>query len=203
MTDHARRLAERFGMTRADIEHLLTATQAEYSKDTPPPSALLPEPPIARPRSNPKPLSGGFLAVVFAVLLIGLGIAASLKQGCFPQRRERRIAEENRLHPKPVDTSKKTENPVAAQADSSGEQPSAPIPPTNVPPGQLPPESLAGIPKSTAHHATPASPRPLLQTTSNFEAEERLADLRADGNTKARIKSVRKHEAISYPVLAK
>jgi hypothetical protein len=201
-------------MTRADIEHLLTATQAEYSKDTPPSTLpptppllstppLFPEQPIARPRSNPKPLSGGFLAVMFAVLLIGLGIAASLKQGCFQQRSERRIAAENRLHPKPVDTSKKTQNPATGQVDSVSDQPSAPIPPTNVPPGQLPPESLAGIPKSTAHHATPASPRPLLQTTSNFEAEERLADLRADGNTKARIKSVRKHGSISYQVLAK
>jgi hypothetical protein len=197
------RLAERYGMTRADIELLLTATHAEYSKDTPPTPALLPEPPIARPRSNPKPLSGGFLAVVFAVLLIGLGIAASLKQGCFPQRSDRRMAAENRAHQKSVDTLKKTQNPAASQADSSSEQPSAPIPPTNVPPGQLPPESLSGIPKSIAHHATPAAARPLLQTTSNFEAEERLADLRADGNTKARIKSVRKRGAISYQIFSK
>jgi hypothetical protein len=44
---------------------------------------------------------------------------------------------------------------------------------------------------------------PVLQTSSNFEAEERLADLRADGNTKAHIKSVRKHGSVSYQVLAR
>ncbi len=209
MTDHAARLAERFGMTRADIEHLLTATHAEYSGDTPPPPGLLqtptvlPEQPIVRSASNPKPLSGGFLAVIFAVLLVGLAIAASLKEGCFPQRSDRRMAAENRSHPKPVDTLKKMQNPEAGQADSSSNQPTAPIPPTNVAPGELPPESLSGIPKSIAHHVKSASPRPILQTTSNFEAEERLADLRADGNTKARIKSVRKHGAVSYQVLAK
>jgi hypothetical protein len=194
--ERAARLAERFGMTRADIEHLLTETNAEYSKDAPSPAPLPLEVPIVTSGSRPKPLSGGALAIIFAILLIGLAIALSLKQGYFQQRSDRLTAAENRSHPKPVDTMKNVQNQEV-------EQSAAPIPPTTVPAGELPPESQVGIPRSVVHHAKPVAPRPLLQTTSNFEAEEKLADLRADGNTNARIRSVRKHGAVSYQVLSK
>jgi hypothetical protein len=196
MSDHARRLAERFGMTRADIEHLLTDTHAEYAKDTPPKSSLPPVESAAPASSHPKPLSGGVLAVIFTILLIGLGIALSLKQGCFEQRRDRLAAPDNRSHAKPADSTKNIQ-------DQEPEQSAAPFPPTTVPPGELPPEAQVKIPKSITHHAKAASPRPLLQTSSEYEAEERLADLRADGNTKARIRSIRKHGTVSYQIISK
>ncbi len=198
MSDHARRLADRFGMTRADIEHLLTDTHAEYATDTRQAPALPPVAPVASSGSYPKPLSGGVLAVIFAILLIGLGIALSLKQGYFEQRRDRSVAPDNRSHAKPADSAKITQ-------DQEAEQSAAPIPPTTVPPGELPPEAQVKIPspRKTTHHTRAASPRPLLQTSSEYEAEEHLADLRADGNTNARIRSTRKHGTVSYQVLSK
>ncbi len=211
-------------MTRADIEHLLTQTHAEYSGGAPPPpSVVLPaaRPAAAMPaaeanpapiippasQSRPQPLSGGALAIIFAILLIGLGIAFSINQGYFQQRSSRTSTAVNPTHPKPADTVKN--NP----SDSSEDEPTPPFQPTAVPPGQLPPEAEVGPPTSPApsnppkhtptHHARSSAAHPLLQTSSEFDAEERLADLRADGNSKARIKAVHKHGTVSYQVLAK
>jgi hypothetical protein len=80
-----------------------------------------------------------------------------------------------------------------------------------VAPGELPPEAQVSRQITAAHPARITSPhpfrkvaaRPLLQTSSEFDAEERLADLRADGNTKAHIRPVHKHGTVSYQVLAK
>jgi hypothetical protein len=194
-SERADRLAERFGMTRADIEHLLTNTNAEYSSGNPAPSAPAPAALSTATVSKPKPLGAGSLAIIFAILLVGLMIAFSLKEGYFPQRPDRIAASENRAHAKPADTAK------------TDDQSAPPFQPTTVPPGELPPEAQVTIPHSVTHGVTnstkPASVRPALQTSSEFEAEERLAELRADGNTKARIKSVRKHGTVSYQVFGK
>jgi hypothetical protein len=42
--------------------------------------------------------------------------------------------------------------------------------------------------------------RPLLRTSSNFEAEERLAELRAEGKSKAHLKSINKHGSVHFQV---
>jgi hypothetical protein len=206
-SERARQLAERFGMTRADVENVLTETHAEYSGDALPPAMLAPEAPIEQAaRATPnaessaipsaastrtQPLSGGFIAVLLTVLLIGLGIALSFRQGCFQQRHEREAA-------KPVDT-------IQNMLNNAAEQASSPRPPTNVPPGEVPPEALA-VPREEppANHADhTAASKPTLETSSNFEAEERLAELRANGNSHARMKTIRKGGSISYQVLAK
>ena len=221
-SDRASRLAERFGMTRADMEGLLTETHAEYPNAPLPPATLTPHVPIERaaetittpPASSTpapvqpqsKPLSGGFIAGLFTVLLIGLGIALSFHQGCFQQRHEISAA-------KPVDT-------VQNMLNNAAEQASTPRPPTNVPPGEVPPESLvvpreeppgtSGQPsnsgsttESQAKRAAVSAPRPVLQTSSEFEAEERLAELRADGNSHARIRVLHKSGRVAYQVVAR
>ena len=223
--ERTRRLAERFGMTREDVEHLLSATNAEYSSPTLPPTEIAEESPIERaaerisspPTSQPtvptstsqnKPLSGGVIAGIFIVLLIGLGIALSFREGCFEQRGMKQAS-------KPVDT-------VQRILDSAAEQASAPSAPTQVAPGELPPESTT-IPQESPpgttgppSHSTspseskPASPhgaasasKPLFTTTSEFQAQERLAELRADGNTHAHILAKRKGGSLSYQVFGK
>ncbi len=207
-TERSARLAERFGMTRADIEHLLTQTHSEYSGGAPTaplapieqaknPVSNAEEPGNRSEASGPQPLGGASLAIIFAILLVGLVIAFSLKQGYFEQRHDRQAAADSRARAKLADTTKSAE-----------EQSAAPIPPTTVPPGELPPESQVGIANRVAHH-TPshvphqAAPHPALQTSSEFEAEETLADLRAEGNTKAHVKSIRKHGTMSYQVFSK
>jgi len=217
MTDHAQRLAERFGMTRADIEHLLTQTHSEYSgspiataENPIAPAAdstpITQAPVIPPPRSSkPQPLSGASLAIIFAILLIGLAIALSLKQGYFQQRSDRKTAADNRSRPKLADTMSNK------QSDSTGDESAPPFQPTTVPPGELPPEAqvsrqiTAAHParKTSTHAIHKTSAHPVLQTSSEFDAEERLAELRADGNTKAHMKSVHKHGTVSYQVLAK
>jgi hypothetical protein len=195
-------------MTRADIEHLLTQTHSEYLGDAAPPVAVPPtepapvssvKPPDVPPASSsrPQPLSGGSLAIIFAILLIGLAIAFSLKQGYFPQRSDRRVAQDIRSIPKPADSVQNS------QKDTTDDQSAPPFQPTTVPPGELPPEAAVSSQITTPHPVRKAAVHPVLQTSSNFEAEERLADLRADGNAKAHIKSVRKHGSVSYQVLAR
>jgi hypothetical protein len=205
-SERASRLAERFGMTRADVENLLTETHAEYSADALPPM-LAPDAPIeqaARAIPNAEspaippavstrtqPLSGGFIAVLLTVLLIGLGIALSFRQGCFQQRHEGQAA-------KPVDT-------IQNMLNNAAEQASSPRPPTNVPPGEVPPEALA-VPREEplVHHTDRiAASKPALETSSNLEAEERLAELRASGNSRARMRTIHKGGSISYQVLSK
>jgi hypothetical protein len=219
-SERATRLAERFGMTRADIEHLLTQTHSEYSGGPTPINATaetpiaqaagrtpISETPVIPPSqsSRPRPLSGVALAIIFAILLIGLGIAFSLKEGYFQQRSDRKTAAENRLHPKLADTTRNS------QSDSTEDESAPPFQPTTVPPGELPPEAQVShqitaahpVRKTSGHPLRKASARPLLQTSSEFDAEERLADLRADGDIKAHIKSAHKHGAVSYQVLTK
>ena len=151
-SERAARLAERFGMTRADIERLLTNTNAEYSSDAPTPSAPTPAALPVTTVSKPKPLGAGSLAIIFAILLIGLMIAFSLKEGYFPQRPDRIAASENRLRAKLADTTK------------TDDQSAPPFQPTTVPPGELPPEAQVTVPHSVTHSvphsAKPASARP-------------------------------------------
>ena len=100
----ATRLAERYGMTNDAVEDLMNQTQTEYSGKAAPPVETSSQTPIeeaaarlpssADPtimiKSANKPLSGGFLAAIFTVLLIALAVALSFQRGCFQQRNESR-----------------------------------------------------------------------------------------------------------------
>ncbi|MFI5202254.1 MAG: hypothetical protein ACHQNE_07695, partial [Candidatus Kapaibacterium sp.] len=223
-SDRASAMAARFGMTREAVEELLHQTHSEYpsaeASALPPaePAAktsieqaaeklpVNPEavpPPAARPAA--KPLGGGFIAAIFIVLLIALGVALSFRQGCFHRRNERQSA-------KPVDTIQMMMNSAAKQASSP------PLPATNVPPGEVPPEALVvpreeppgtSGPNSNSGITTEAQAlqadqipplKPALVTSSNFEAEEELAQLRAGGKSHAYMKAVHRHGTISYRV---
>ena len=150
-----------------------------------------------------KPLSGGFIAAVFVVLLIGLAITASFRQGCFARRNAAPTAV-------PTDTISSMMNHAAAQASTP------PVPPTAVPPGEVPPEALVvpqeePPPGRAAHSgvtneaqamraASKRAPRPVLITPSNFAAEEELAKLHADGNTDAYMSAVHRQSGVTYRV---
>jgi len=221
-------MAARFGMTREAVEELLHQTHAEYPAaegSTLPPAKPAPEtpieqaaqqlpekfdavsaPPLARPPA--KPLGGGFIAGIFIVLLIALGVALSFRQGCFHRRIEPQPA-------KPVDTIQTMMNRAATQASAP------PLTATTVPPGEVPPESLVAPREELPGTTGPASnsgitteaqalrtdhlppPKPVLVTSSDFEAEEELAQLHAGGKLHAYMKSVRKHGTISYRVFTK
>jgi hypothetical protein len=205
-SERAARLAERFGMTRADIEHLLTNTNSEYAGGSAPvPETPKPEAPVTPilQSSRPQPLGAAALTIIFAILLIGLAIALSLKEGYFQQRKDRQTVSNNSSQTKPADSTQKKPKGATDQASSEDDPSAPPFQPTVVPPGELPPEAQVGNRIQAPRHVATASARPLLQTSSEFEAQEKLADLRADGNTHARIKSVRKHGTVSYQVLGK
>jgi len=198
----ANRLAERYSMTAEDADELVSKTQREYSGTTLPPvepsntpieqaAARIPE--VTFVRKQEKSLSGGFLAAIFTVLLIGLGVALSFQKGCFQQRHQ----------PKPATTVDSVESLLKQQADSASTAPAAP---TQTSPGKIPSEALSTpreeppgtLGKSAAkglgrHRAT-------LRTSSNFEAEERLAELRANGYSRARMHSIRKNGSVIYIV---
>ena len=205
-------LAERFGMTNEEVEELLRATREEYSAQNKIPEETLP-PPILQPATPEQsadsfkgpPVSGVFLAVLFAALLIALAIALSLQQGWFKQRGETKPVAQ-------VDTIQHLLNHAAAQASTPPEKTSD-LPADEVPsealavPHEEPPSKSAPAASSGRNRnilrPEPITHRPALTTSSNFEAEEQLAELRADGNSKARIKTTRKGGGHRYEVFAK
>ncbi len=224
--DRASALAERFGMTRDAVEELMQQTHSEYPTAAQPPvepraevpieraadilrptaPSTVAEPPPSTPaRQSSKPLSGGFIAAMFIVLLIGLGIVASFRQGCFARRTGTQA-------PVPTDT-------IAAMMQSAKNQASSPpVPPSPVAPGQVPPEALIvpreeppKITKPPIHtgittevqalraEAKPV-PKPVLVTPSNFEAEEELARLHAEGMSRSYLSAVHRRNGVTYRV---
>ncbi len=216
-------LATRYGMTTSDIEDILRGTNEEYRKPAPSnsietistPTATAPEsalPPSAvssvkaagfdEELHRSRPLSGGFMIALYTVLLIVLGIAFSFRRGCFEQRAERAAS-------KPIDTIQNLLNQQTAKASTP------PVTPADVTPDQLPPEAVE-IPRETPppsphtkavrkqeHTAPVTSIRPVLETSSSYEAEEQLAELKADGQSKAHISKVTKNGATRYRLFAK
>lgn len=229
-SDRTSAMAARFGMTREAVEELLHQTHAEYPAatlegttlpvaepvtETPIEQAAqklsgnvesIPPPPAAH--QGPKPIGGGFIAAIFIVLLIALGIALSFRQGCFERRIGRKAA-------KPADTIQTMMNSAARQASLP------PVPATNVPPSEVPPEALvvpreeppgtsgpnsnSGITtEAQALRADHLAPRkPTLVTSSNFEAEEELAKLHAEGKSHANMKTTRTRGGARYRVFSK
>jgi|GEM_PF-2095414 len=222
--DRASVIAARFGMTREAAEELLHRTHAEYPSATLPPiepSAATPIEQAAQslPTVDPmsmapsgrlaaKPLSGGFIGAIFLVLLIVLGVALSFRQGCFQRRAERHSARQE-------DTIQTMLNGAAAQASSPPQSattvapgevpPEALVVPREEPPGTSGPPSNSGI--TTEAQALQADrlppPKPTMVTSSNFEAEERLAELRANGKSHSHMKAIRRHGTISYRVFSR
>jgi type IV secretory pathway VirB10-like protein len=204
-------LAERFGMTNEEVEELLRSTREEYSApSTPLPEAVYqPIPPTASVNTSTssahrQPVSGIFLAVLFTALLIALGIALSLKHGWFQQRADRQIAAQH------IDTIHKL--PKAAELASKLPEKTSDSVSDEVPPDMLaearekhPVAPVPAPPRRIKSNAQPerATTKPALTTSSNFEAEEHLAELRADGNDKAHIKTTRKGGNVKYQVFTK
>jgi hypothetical protein len=198
----ANRLAERYGMTAENADELVNKTQREYSGTTLPPVELASTPieqaaariPDATPIRKPeKSLSGGFLAAIFTILLIGLGVALSFQKGCFQQRHQLKTVS-------PLDS---IQSLIKQQTDSAS---MPPVPPTQASPGKLPPEAAATPreePPGTSGRSTTKGltlHRPTLRTSSNFEAEEHLAELRANGYSRAHMRSIRKKGNVIYIV---
>jgi hypothetical protein len=204
-------LAERFGMTNEEVEELLRSTREEYYAENKAAQGTVSDP-VPKLLSAEKsadsfkgpPVSGVFLAVLFAVLLIALGIALSLQQGWFRQRGDKQPVAQ-------VDTIQHLLNHAAEQASTPPEKPS------DLPSDEVPSESLAvpheeppskSKPTASVRHTAKrrlhkAVNRPALTTSSNFEAEEQLAELRADGNQKSHIKTTRKGGRVRYQVFEK
>ncbi len=225
-TPRASELAKRFGMTPEAMEELLQQTHSEYAGALLPPVEPKAETPIEQaaksvptfPETLPdtpqgkhptaQPISGGFIAAIFVVLLIGLGIALSFRQGCFHRRGEQTSA-------KPVDTVQSMMHHAAAQASTP------PQPITNTSPSEVPPESLVvpqeeppGVtgPPTNSGITTEAQalraekqpvPKPLLITASNFDAEETLAKLHAEGNRRAYMRAVHSTHGVTYRIYAR
>jgi len=201
-------------MTTEEVEELLRSTREEYSQQgqttaSPPSPVSQPAPQAVSTEktsgsfSGP-PVSGIFLAVLFTILLIALGVALSLQHGWFQQRgAQPKVAK--------VDTVQQMLKHAAEQASTPPEKP------TQEPEDSIPPEALAvphdeppvkpkPVPSARNPHSKPIShpsAKPALATSSNFEAEERLAEMRADGNEKAHIKTIHKGGSVKYEVIAK
>jgi hypothetical protein len=209
-----RQLAERYGMTPESIEQIVSGTATRSDATTPPVAEVAHEPSVA-PTNVPvtppvmerktsarvppaRAKSGPGLPIAIAIVtLIGLGVALSFKQGCYRQR-----GSEQAVRPNASDTLQSQQLDAAKQASEP------PVQPTPVTPPQVPPEALnvprespagttgpAGSPSKTTSPTSgttsgatkPRVRKPVLTTSSTLQAEEHLAELRANGNMRARI----------------
>jgi hypothetical protein len=222
------RLAERYGMTPQAIEQIIAGSPANGIEQGFPTVAGAPatdaalsgaisEPLSASPGvaakavERPRPTGLGLPLAMVLILLIGVGLTLSVKQGCF-QRRDSG----------PTNLSAARDTLQAQQTDSAKQASEPPIEPSSVAPPQVPPESLvtprespagttgptsnagatnmAQAKKESAHRVTRSVRKPTLTTSSPLEAEERLAELRAAGNSRARIVRNGDEENPSYRV---
>jgi hypothetical protein len=166
------------------------------------PTAPTAKPPVKTVEK--KSIGGALLAGIFTLLLIALAVVASFQRGCFRQRHSAESV-------KPVDT---IQSLLSQQAQRASTPPQSP---TQSSPNQVPPEALvvpreeppgtSGTPSNSgitneaeAEKSTGIAARPELSTSSNFEAEERLAELHAGGIRKAHMKAVRKGNATIYKI---
>ena len=214
-------LAERFGMTRESVEGILGETHREYSSSmtndesivgdgrmtnkggigpSPTPAAIPNAPVVVR---NP---NGGFMASILVLLLLGVGIALTFHQGCFEQRSQ--VVKQANGDTRSVARSVDTIQNLLSQEQHEASAP--PVSPTQVAPGQVPPEALT-VPRETpgSHAGTSESGRAAntagnsgeaFTTTSNFDAQEKLAELRANGEKSAHVTKTKRRGVTSYEI---
>lgn len=181
-TSDARRmeLARKFGMTPDAVERLLTDTHSEYAAETVAEAA--PAEPTKVVQKHIPSGGGGLMAAILVALFVILGITMSFNKGCFEQRHHAaRMASQ-----KPIDTIQTMLNNQTQAASTP------PVTPTDVGPNDVPPEALVA-PKETPNASNTGittmaqAEKSSHVTSSNFEAQERLAELKSEGKTKAHI----------------
>lgn len=206
-------LAERFGMTRESVEGILGETHREYAtpmtndeplsmtneggiESSPTPAAIPNAPVVVR---NP---NGGFMASILVLLLLGVGIAITFHKGCFEQRSQ--VAKHASGDARSVARSVDTIQNLLSQEEHEASTP--PVSPTQVAPGQVPPEALAvpretpGSKAGTTAKGTAENSSEAFTTTSNFDAQERLAEMRANGEKSAHVTKTKRHGVTSYEI---
>jgi hypothetical protein len=178
-SERRQQLAERFGMTPDAVERILTDTHDEYAATT---VASEQNPPVAKRTSSGT--GGGLTAAILVALFVILGITMSFKKGCFEQRNHA-----SKVAQKPVDTVQTMMNDQTQAASTP------PVTPSDVDSNEVPPEALV-VPNETPGASNSGittmaqavrQSRPVAVTSSYFEAQERLAELKSEGRSRARM----------------
>ena len=201
-TEPVKRLANRYGIPEKDVEALLYGSRAPKSeasgsdtKGKPMADDFRPNYPVQPPRER------GWSPVNVLSAIVGiLGILALTIILVNVLRRPRfdhmsgfmmpppRMEPQNAPHPAMMDTTSST-----PKETSSNDKPD------DIPP----PASSNAIDSKAApvkHHSTASHHSAGFSTTNSMEAQEHLAEMRADGNTKARIHSSSKNGVTIYNV---
>ena len=195
--DGSKRLSERFGIPEHEVKKLLYGEQARPNPTIPPqggPAMINP----TRERSywNPISVLGALLGVVGILSLVVLMMVLMRHNrppfgGEFgmnqppPMMRDQTPQPAQTMPPTAMTDSCCKMDQTQATADAQPE-------PT--------PEEQA--PKAKPHHKAvhKAKPSKGFVTSNSMEAEERLAELKADGNSKAKISSRKKDGVLMYEV---
>ncbi len=195
--DGSKRLSERFGIPEHEVKKLLYGEQARPNPTLPPQGVpVMITPPKERSYWNPISVLGALLGVIGILSLVALMMVL------MNHRRPPFGAEFGMNQPPPM---MRNEIP----------QPAQPMPPTamtdsccktdktpataDAQPEPTPEEQIpkAKPQRKAVHKATPSKG---FVTSNSMEAEERLAELKADGNAKAKISSRKKDGVLMYEV---
>lgn len=198
----SKRLSDRYGIPEGEVQNLLygkTATPAADAPANPRGEPRMPTMVEKNNRWNPVSILGallgvvGVLSLVVAIMLLQRDRAPEL-----PTTYTRHMPPEMSQTPPP---------PPAEATPAPGDHmmmDSCCMPPKDKAANEMKSEEPnSEAPKATpkkahrsVHHAAPKG----FQTTNSMEAEEHLADLRAEGNSKAKIHTTTKNGVTTYTV---
>jgi hypothetical protein len=185
-----KRLSDRFGIPEREVNDLLYGRQQQAADTNP-----LPKGELRMPTPTPDSHRWGPASVLGALLgIAGILSLVTLMMVIFHHHREMDRADRVYMPPPVMQPP-----PEALPQPSPGSPAIVPSPNPQASEPSSPSvdqgKDVQTTPKKKVHHQSKG-----YSTTSNMDAEEHLAELRADGNKHAQIRSSKKNGVITYDV---
>jgi hypothetical protein len=206
-SEPVKRLAEKYNIPEKDVEALLygsrapkVSTEGSSNKDKPMPEDFRPNyaPPPTR-QSGWSPLTILSLVVgILGILALTIVLVAVIGHN---NRQNHDFVMHNRMMgiPPPIIPGQQQQPPMV-DTTSKNEKPIINQPNEEVPPPSLRNEFERNRSTPKRSHSTVKHSSSGFITSNSLEAQERLAELRADGNSKARIRQMKKNGVTLYNV---
>ncbi len=201
--DASKRLSERFGIPEQEVRKLLYGSGSSAAPTppppTPPPTPPVIQPPVIMPQPehhwNPVSTLGALLGVIGILALAAAIVIIMRVQHHEPPM----IVDMPPRHEMPAPAAEPP--PPSAMPKDSCCQPSTAVTdkPTETAPAEEPKQEKPTVSKP-AHHKVKTSSAAAYRTSNSMEAEEKLAELRADGHSKAKIRTITKNGVTLYEV---
>ena len=188
--DGSKRLSERFGIPEHEVKKLLYGEQARPNPTVPQGAPVMINSTRDRSYWNPISVLGALLGVVGILSLVVLMMVL--------MRHNRPFGGEFGMNQPPPMMHGEMPQPPTAMTDSCCKMDKTPATSDAQPEPPVEEQTPKAKPQHKAIHK--AKPSKGFVTSNSMEAEERLAELKADGNSKAKISSRKKDGVLMYEV---